>query len=88
MSLIKHYTVTPFAYTQTQLFKGGFVTAQFINSGTNTVILMQLIPLLPGQTFTVEGNENEICNTDIQITFQDTGGTNLLTGVVKSYTTS
>lgn len=44
-------------------------TIQFVNTGVATVVINQSVNLSTGQTFTIEGNENEICVTSFNVNF-------------------
>ena len=60
-------------------------TIQFVNTGVATVVINQSVYLSSGQTFTIEGNENEICITSFNVNFiVAEGATNCLI-IVKTY---
>lgn len=48
----------------------------FYNQGTNDVTIEQIIVISPGQSFTVEGNESELCTQRFFVSFSGAGTSN------------
>jgi hypothetical protein len=84
MDLVK-YTTDENAYSNTQRVESNCNTLQFINYGTNDVLINNVIPLITNQTFTIEGNAGEICVRTFTLAFIDTGGTNNCVVIKKNY---
>ena len=57
---------------------------QFVNLGTANVVINQNITLITNQTFTIEGNQGEICKTVFSISFTGVGTNNCVI-VKKTY---
>jgi len=57
----------------------------FLNQGTNDILIDQVIQLSFGQSFVIQGNDNEICRHRFYIAFIDTGGTNGCAVIRKTY---
>ena len=56
----------------------------FFNLGSNEVIV-ELMPLMQSQSFTIQGNIGELNVSNYNINFIDTGGTNSLLIIRKYY---
>ena len=83
-------TLRPFdldftSYVATQQVKTNCNSIQFINVGTNTVKINGTVELITNQTFTIEGNENEICTATLLLSFINTGGSNNCTVIKKNF---
>lgn len=48
----------------------------FTNQGTNDIVIDQIVTLSFGQSFTITGNEGEICTKAFYINFPGGAGTN------------
>lgn len=84
MELIK-YSTDEQAYSSTQRVESQCNTLQFINYGTNQVLINNVIPLITNQTCTFEGNTYELNVRTYTISFVDTGGTNNCVVIKKNY---
>ena len=60
-------------YTITQQAKTNCNSLQVINNGTSNVSINNALVLIGGQTFTVEGNNDEILVDILTITFDNLG---------------
>jgi hypothetical protein len=77
--MISHrYGVQINAYEQNQQIKSNCNSIQFYNQGTSNVTINNQLTLIGGQSFTIEGNENEMCVTDFNLTFDNTAVNNCL----------
>ena len=63
-------------YSTTQQVRSNCNSIQFVNLGTSNVSINANIVLITNQTFTVEGNENELCIGVFLVTFDNTGTNN------------
>ena len=75
---LQKYTVQLNAYETNQQLKSMCNSIQFYNAGTSSVTINNQLTLIGGQSFTIEGNENEICITDFILTFDNTAINNCL----------
>lgn len=82
---MQKYNINILVYQNTQFVTSECNSITFINYGTSVVTIQQGIVLANGQSFTVEGNENELCIQQFLVTFDNTG-TNNCTVVKKNYT--
>lgn len=73
---MQKFDIETVAYSTTQQVKSNCNSIQFINVGLSTVTINNSITLITNQTFTVEGNENEICVTTFLLTFDNTSTNN------------
>jgi len=78
------YSIDITSYQKTQQVSSDCNTLQFVNLGTNAVTINNAITLITNQTFTIEGNENEICTTTFLLTFA-TGGTSNCAVIKKNF---
>ena len=72
------------SYQTTQQVVSNCNSIQFINIGTSNLIINNSLTLITNQTFTVEGNEGELCVATFLIKF-DNSGTNSVTVVRKNF---
>jgi len=82
---MQKYNINILVYQTTQFVSSECNSITFINYGTSVVTIQQGIVLANGQSFTIEGNENELCIQQFLVTFGNTG-TNNCTIVKKNYT--
>ncbi len=78
------YDINVLQYSRTQFIDSNCNSITFINYGTSLATIEQSIQLANGQSFTIEGNENEICVKQFLITFSG-AGTNNVVVVKKNY---
>jgi hypothetical protein len=57
----------------------------FLNQGTNDIFIDQTIQLSFGQSFVIDGNDNEVCRHRFFINFINSGGTNACAIIRKIY---
>ena len=81
---LRKYSLDFTPYQKTQQAKTDCNSFQVINVGTSSLRINNALTLITGQTFTSEGNENEIITDAITITF-DNLGTNNCVVVRKTY---
>jgi len=84
----KPYNITGQVYNQGGAISSNCMDMLFINTGTNTLMLNNTIPLLPGAGYSTNANLNEVDKTPWAVSFkQDNTGllTNSLTVVKKVY---
>jgi hypothetical protein len=85
MKNLQKYEINVLQYSNTQFVQSNCNSITFYNVGSSTLLIEQSIPLANGQTFTITGNENEICVKQFLITFTG-GGENNAIIVKKNYT--
>jgi hypothetical protein len=76
LPILRKYDIDITSYSQTQQVKSNCNSIQFVNLGTSTVTINQNITLITNQTFTIEGNDNEICVGIFLLTFDNLGTNN------------
>lgn len=70
---MKKYNIDFLQYGTTQFVKSDCNTITFYNAGTSILLINQVLPLANGQSFTITGNENELCTTQFLLTFEGEG---------------
>lgn len=81
---MRNYKIEIQDYAVNQKLKPLCNAITFINGGTNTLTVNKL-PLLPNQSLSIEGNENEIDTTDYNIVFPDATAGNLVYVIIKRF---
>lgn len=72
------YSVSTNVYDKVQKIEPGFNTLQIVNLGVSNVIVNNIFELITNQTYTIEGNENEVCVSVQTISFAAGGGNKCL----------
>ena len=83
MKHLQKYETAVLQYSNTQFVQSNCNSITFYNVGTSTLLIEQSIPLANGQTFTITGNENEICVKQFLITFTGEGTNNAV--IIKKF---
>ncbi len=80
---MKRYNIVVEQYGSNYKLESNTNSIQFVNTGTSNCIVNRFT-LLPNQSFTITGNENEIDTTQYYITFSG-AGVNQVTVIKKLY---
>jgi len=83
MRNLQKYEIAVLQYSNTQFVQTFCNSITFYNVGTSTLLIEQSIPLANGQTFTITGNDNEICVKQILVTFSGEGTNNAV--IIKKF---
>lgn len=75
---MQYYSLDIEQVGQTKQIYSDCNSISFYNQGTNDVSIEQMIVLSPGQSFVIEGNEDEICSHRFLITFSGAGVNNCI----------
>jgi hypothetical protein len=75
--MLKNYTPVFIAYNTPQSIPTDCNSIIFINLGTTNAVI-ENVTLAPSQSFVIDGNENEITNTTLQVNFTGAGQNNLV----------
>jgi hypothetical protein len=81
---MKKYIVEVLKYVQNTKLESNCNSLQFINTGTQTLTI-NTVQLLPSQTLTISGNENEMDVTQYTLAFGTAALVNELTVIRKTY---
>ena len=73
---MRYYDISILQYENTQFVHSDCNSITFINYGTANVVINQAIILANGQSFTIEGNEDEMCIEQFLLTFTGAGTSN------------
>jgi len=83
MQQLTKYNISIQTFQNANFIKSGWAEATFYNAGTTTIILNGL-PLVPGQSLAINGNQYEIDDTKYSWQFSGSG-VNLLQIIAKYY---
>lgn len=72
------YDISILQYDTTQYVHSNCNSITFINYGTSIAVINQAIQIANGQSFTIEGNENEECVEQFLLTFSGAGTNNVV----------
>jgi len=75
--MLRNYTPVFIAYNTPQSIPTDCNSIIFINLGTTNAVI-ENVTLAPSQSFVIDGNENEITNTTLQVNFTGAGQNNLV----------
>lgn len=75
---MQKYDINILQYSNTQYVHSDCNSITFINYGTSVALINQAIQIANGQSFTIEGNENEICVEQFLLTFSGAGTNNVV----------
>lgn len=70
---MQKYNINVLQYGETQYVSSNCNSITFLNTGGAIVLIQQSIQLANGQSFTVEGNERELCVQEFLVTFSGEG---------------
>lgn len=75
---MQKYDINILQYSDTKYVSSDCNSITFINYGTSIALINQVIQIANGQSFTIEGNENEICVEQFLLTFSGAGTKNVV----------